>query len=161
MLDSNYYIVNRHAQRFSEMKLTPKAAIFLNEEGRPVDFGVLALADSIYAAVYCDEVRNITFITDRSGIHDVVTILWLTDEEYHKLCKEYGNIETGKAITYLDEYIEMKGYKAKSHYLCIRKWVFDAVKRSNQQAGNTPKKHFGTERTDIDYAELLRSRVVN
>ncbi|MBR0085236.1 MAG: hypothetical protein IJL97_01675, partial [Lachnospiraceae bacterium] len=64
------------------MKMTPKAAVFLNEEGRPVDFGVLALADSIYAAVYCDEVRNVTFITDRNGIHDVVTILWLTDEGY-------------------------------------------------------------------------------
>ena len=83
MIDSNYYIVNRYAQRFSRMKLTPKAAIFLNEEGRPVDFGVLALADSIYAVVYCDEVRNITFITDRNGIHDVVTILWQTDEAYH------------------------------------------------------------------------------
>lgn len=82
MLDSNYYIVNRHAQRFSAMKLTARAAIFLNEEGRPVDFGVLALADSIYAAVYCDEVRNVTFITDRGGIHDVVTILWDTDDGY-------------------------------------------------------------------------------
>ena len=28
----------------------------------------------------------------------------------------------------------MKGYKAKSHYLCIKKWVVDAVKR------NQPKK---------------------
>ena len=82
MLDSNYYIVNRHAQRFKSFKLTPKAAIFLNEDGRPVDFGVLAIADSIYAAVYCDEVRNVTFITDRGGIHDVVTILWHTDEGY-------------------------------------------------------------------------------
>jgi len=85
----------------------------------------------------------------------------LTDTEYQKLCEEYGDIDTGRAIRYLDEYIEMKGYKAKSHYLCIRKWVFDAVKRSNQQAGNTPKKHFGTERRDIDYTELVRSRVVN
>ena len=82
MLDSNYYIVNRHAQRFKEFRLTPKAAIFLNEDGRPVDFGVLTIADSIYAAVYCDEVRNVTFITDRGGIHDVVTILWNTDEGY-------------------------------------------------------------------------------
>lgn len=84
MLDGNYYIVNRHAQRFSEMKLTAKAAVFLGENGRPVDFGVLALAGSLYAAVYCDEVRNITFITDRNGIHDVVTILWNTDEGYRK-----------------------------------------------------------------------------
>ena len=82
MLDSNYYIVNRRAQRFSVMKLTPKAAIFLDENGRPLDFGVLALKESLYAAVYCDEVRNITFITDRGGIHDVITILWCSDEGY-------------------------------------------------------------------------------
>jgi hypothetical protein len=84
MLDSNYLIVNRHAQRFTDMKLTPKAAIFLGEDGRPVDFGVLQLQGSLYAAIYCDEVRNITFITDRGGIHDVVTILWNTDEGYHE-----------------------------------------------------------------------------
>lgn len=64
------------------MKLTPRAAIFLDENGRPVDFGVLALGDSLYAAVYCDEVRNITFVTDRAGVHDVITILWHTDEGY-------------------------------------------------------------------------------
>lgn len=27
----------------------------------------------------------------------------------------------------------MKGYKAKSHYLCIRKWVFDALKEREQK----------------------------
>ena len=53
----------------------------------------------------------------------------LTDTERDKLMDEYGEAETLEAIKYLDEYIEMKGYKAKSHYLCIRKWVFDAVKR--------------------------------
>ena len=84
MLDSNYYIVNRHAQRFSTIKLTPKAAIFLNDEGRPVAFGVLALGNSLYAAIYCDEVHNVTFITDRGGIHDVVTILWYTEEGYRE-----------------------------------------------------------------------------
>lgn len=57
----------------------------------------------------------------------------LTDDEYQKLCTEYGDSETGKAIRFLDEYIEMKGYKAKSHYLCIRKWVFDALKREKPQ----------------------------
>lgn len=84
MIDSNYYIVNRRAQKFCSMKLTPRAAIFLDENGRPVDFGVLALGDSLYAAVYCDEVRNITFVTDRAGVHDVITILWQTDEGYRK-----------------------------------------------------------------------------
>ena len=57
----------------------------------------------------------------------------LTDKEYNNLCKDYGDIETGRAIQFLDEYIEMKGYKAKNHNLCIRKWVFDALKERDQK----------------------------
>lgn len=51
----------------------------------------------------------------------------LTDDEVEKLQAEYGDRMTKEAIIYLDEYIEYKGYKAKSHYLAIRKWVVDAV----------------------------------
>lgn len=51
----------------------------------------------------------------------------LKDEELQTLKREYENWE--ELIKHLDEYIEMKGYKAKSHYLCIKKWVVDAVKR--------------------------------
>ena len=32
----------------------------------------------------------------------------------------------------------MKGYKAKSHYLCMRKWVFNAVEE--QEKKNKPAK---------------------
>ena len=60
----------------------------------------------------------------------------LKDEELQKLKDLYDNWK--ELITYLDEYIEMKGYKAKSHYLCIRKWVVDAVKRKNEK--QKPKK---------------------
>lgn len=63
----------------------------------------------------------------------------LKDEELQKLKKDYPNWE--ELIKYLDEYIEMKGYKAKSHYLCIKKWVVDAVKRENQKQ-NTIKQDF-------------------
>ena len=55
----------------------------------------------------------------------------LTDDEYNKLYQDYPN--ASELITYLDEYIEMKGYKAKSHYLAIRKWVVDAVNRDNKK----------------------------
>lgn len=54
----------------------------------------------------------------------------LKDKELQSLKEEYSNWE--ELIRYLDEYIEMKGYKAKSHYLCIKKWVVDAVKRQNK-----------------------------
>ena len=52
----------------------------------------------------------------------------LKENELEKLYKEYGEKETQEAIEHLSEYIELKGYKAKSHYLAMRKWVFTAVK---------------------------------
>ena len=33
----------------------------------------------------------------------------------------------------MDEYIEETGYKKKSHYLTIRRWVIDAVKEQEQK----------------------------
>lgn len=60
----------------------------------------------------------------------------LKDSELEKLVNEYGQEMTDSCITFLDEYIEMKGYKAKSHYLCIKKWVVDAVKERSQKKPN-------------------------
>ncbi len=61
----------------------------------------------------------------------------LTDDDYKRLCDEYGDIKTGECITFLDEYIEMKPkYKANNHYLCIRKWVADAVEEHKQRHQN-------------------------
>lgn len=64
----------------------------------------------------------------------------LTDEELEKLNKEFGEEKTQKAITYLDEYIEMKGAKYKSHYLAMRKWVFSAVEEKEQKSAKTNDK---------------------
>ena len=55
----------------------------------------------------------------------------LKDSELEKLRADFPNWD--ELITYLDEYIEMKGYKAKSHYLAIRKWVVNAVKEQKQR----------------------------
>lgn len=68
----------------------------------------------------------------------------LTDQDYTKLVTEHGDILTKQCITFLDEYIEMKGYKAKSHYLCIRRWVLDAVEQSKKKSDKQPQK-FGNK----------------
>jgi len=57
----------------------------------------------------------------------------LTETEYHKLGDDFPN--ASEAIEYLSEYREMKGYKAKSDYLAIRKWVFVAMAEQKQRAG--------------------------
>lgn len=61
----------------------------------------------------------------------------LTDEERGKLLA----LENGeRAIEYLSEHIALKGYKAKSHYLAIRKWVFDAIKEQDIKAAELKKR---------------------
>lgn len=54
----------------------------------------------------------------------------LTEDEYKRLCDEFGFDMTVKAVDFLDAYIEEKGYKSKSHNLAIRRWVMDAVKET-------------------------------
>ncbi len=54
----------------------------------------------------------------------------LTDEEYSKLI----DMEDGSAaIEHFSYHREMKGYKCKSDYLAIRKWVFTALKEERQR----------------------------
>lgn len=64
----------------------------------------------------------------------------LTDDELSKLQEEYGEEKTSSAITFLDEYIEMKGYKCKSHYLAMKKWVFQALEEQKQRQKPQQKK---------------------
>lgn len=61
----------------------------------------------------------------------------LTDDEYSKLSADYQN--SAELVTFLDEYIEMKGYKAKSHYLAIKKWVVNAVDERKQKSQPKPQ----------------------
>lgn len=64
----------------------------------------------------------------------------LTETELSKLKADYKNAD--ELIKFLDEYIEMKGYKAKSHYMAIRKWVADAVEeqacKNQRKSKNAP-----------------------
>lgn len=64
--------------------------------------------------------------------HGVYEHVFLKDMELDKLNSDYGENETKAAIKYLDEYIEMKGTNYKNHYLVLRKWVFEAVKKQPQ-----------------------------
>ncbi len=65
----------------------------------------------------------------------------LTAKEYSRLAEDFSEEVRDEAITFLDEYIEEKSYKSKSHYLAIRRWVIDAVndksgRKSNKQNTN-------------------------
>ena len=56
--------------------------------------------------------------------------VFLSENEYENLANSFGIALRDKAIKFLDEYIEEKDYKSKSHNLAIRRWVIDAVKKA-------------------------------
>ncbi len=85
---------------------------------------------------------------------DYANIL-LTEQEYTKLHDDYPNAD--EAISFFSEYVMMKGYKANSHYLAMKKWVFDALKereirsREMQEREKRLKgKQTGQRKTKID-----------
>ena len=63
----------------------------------------------------------------------------LTQEEHDRLCQEYGEEKTKRAIAFFDCYIEEKGYKSKSHNLAMRRWVFQAAEEAEAKNRTTPQ----------------------
>lgn len=70
--------------------------------------------------------------------HGAFKNVLLTDEEMDALVKEFSRERTEEAIAFFDAYIEEKGYKSKSHYLSIRRWVMKALDERDQKAAGAP-----------------------
>lgn len=72
----------------------------------------------------------------------------LTDDEYNRLCTEYGKRIADMAIKKVDEYCEQTGKHYKNYNLTIRKWGIKSVKESQP---------VGLHESGLDmYAELER-----
>lgn len=57
----------------------------------------------------------------------------LTDEEYNRLCDEFGEVKTTMAINKVDAYCQETGKTYKDYNLTIRRWGFDSPKGSAKQ----------------------------
>jgi hypothetical protein len=121
----------------SQLELDEKNAYKLkNEDGIVIacDNSLLSVDDTLTQdRIGKDSIGNIKKenIKEKKNKYGSYEHVLLTPTEYQKIKDEYLNYE--ELITFLDEYIEMKGYKAKNHYLCIKKWVVDAVKEKNSK----------------------------
>ena len=78
----------------------------------------------------------------------------LTDSEREKLIRDFGSEETADAIAFLDSYIKEKGYKSKSHYLTMRRWVFNAASDRKRSSRDKPKK-IAERKYDFDDIERM------
>lgn len=82
MLKSNYLIINKKAQSFKEMRIAGRAAVFIDEEGRVLDYGVLSLGDPVYTLLSCEEVRLLMLVREIRGEQRVEGIFWKEAADY-------------------------------------------------------------------------------
>ena len=71
-------------------------------------------------------------------------IVSLTDEEYNRLIKDFGESITEKAIEAVDSYCRETGKRYKDYNLTIRRWGIDAAGKQDQKP-----------QADENYAKLL------
>ena len=90
----------------------------------------------------------------------------LTSDEFNELLNDFRKELIDKAIKFLDEYIEEKGYESNSHCLTIRRWVIGAVKEQEakqnkayssktNQFNNYSQRNYTTEELDALELKLL------
>ena len=83
----------------------------------------------------------------------------LSGDEYEKLTEKLGADMRDICIEYLDSYIEEKGYKSKSHYLSITRWVVNAVEEREKRQANIQRQGKGGESgTDNVFMQIYEER---
>lgn len=92
--------------------------------------------------------KNVNYNTPPKNKYGVYKHVLLKPSEHEKLVEKFGVKGTEDWINILDEGIELKGYKYKSHYLAILKWA----NNSNKQI----KSHQRTQPTLDEIKEYIR-----
>lgn len=73
---------------------------------------------------------------DKKKKYKYAEFVSLTNDEYAKLCSEYGEDATKKMIDILDNYKGSTGKRYKSDYRTIRNWVIDRYYEDLQKYGS-------------------------
>lgn len=73
-------------------------------------------------------INNITHSTENEQLKNKYEDkVYMTEDEYQSLIKEYGEVKTQKCIKELDMYKKSKGVEYADDYSTIKRWVIDRV----------------------------------
>lgn len=88
MTKSNFLLINRNPQVFEKVLVGQKGIILQDKDGKVLDNGILVLNDTVRAVLYCDEVRNITFLVTKPGAYGIETLIFAQEDLYQEVLKE-------------------------------------------------------------------------
>lgn len=131
MRKRNFLLINRKPQAFEKVLLGKKGIILQDGDGKVLDNGILVLDDAVRAVLYCDEVRNITFLVTKPGAYGIETLIFTEEAQYkdvlRKIEKGFPNLEISPQNKKLNRYAERLMEKLRDGQE-IR--IVDAVKES-------------------------------
>lgn len=81
--------------------------------------------------------------------------IYLTQPEIEKLKAELGEEKFSRAVEFLSSYKIEKGYKTKSDYLTIKRWVIDAISKPSY---NQAKQQNNKDHTIATKEEILNDK---
>lgn len=120
---------------------TPEFQDYLRELSDGVERVYRGSTDPIQTTVPVTVTDTVTVNKNKKKKYGEYQHVLLTDSEYEKLKEKFPKSYEDK-IREMDEAIELKGYKYKSHYLAILKWA-----KEDKQ-----------ETDDTDYVEIFRKQ---
>jgi len=116
----NYIAIDRYKETVYTKE---KNSLFIKENGSYTDRIQTCIQNVDSDKVSIDKVS-----IDKKQKKAYADNVKMTEKEYKKLLDKYGDIQTNRLIQYLSDYKKEKGYKTKSDYLTILRWVVDAAK---------------------------------
>ncbi len=109
MKQMNYLLINRKAQTFKDVTMMKSGLAFRNADGNVLNHGVLVMNSNIRACLYCDEVRNLTFLVAGSGEYDIVTAIFGWEDTYLRMrdaMRNYPRLQLSPQSRKINRYAE-------------------------------------------------------
>lgn len=132
MTKRNFLLINRKPQEFENVLLGKKGIILQGKDGKVLNNGVLVLDDTVRAMLYCEEVRNITFLVTKPGAYGIETLIFTEKVLYQKVLRgieeKFPNLEISPQNKKLNRYAERLMEKLRDGQ-DVR--LVDAVKESD------------------------------
>ena len=133
MLKTNFAIINREPFAFTSLSIEGQNLRIVGANGSDTAGSPLALDASIYAALYCDDVQNVTLVVNKDGVQTVETLLWCDEAGYEAGKKNIGDVlaTAGVRMSRQNKKLNSLGEEiAKKLAIGVEIAVIDAVEES-------------------------------
>lgn len=132
MTKRNFLLINRKPQEFEKVLLGKKGIILQSTDGKVLDNGIMVLDDTVRAMLYCEEVRNLTFLVTKPGAYAIETLIFADEDHYKKVLQEiqqkFPRLERSPQNKKLNRYAERLMEKLRDGQ-DVR--IVDAIKESD------------------------------